>query len=76
MNVSAYGFESGESLQANWDNSDTHLGITTASVLGTISGSAGITFTVPSGAAAGEHIVIVTDAYGSGLRANVPFTVQ
>jgi virginiamycin B lyase len=75
VTVEGYGFGSMETVGITWDVPRTFLGRVTADLHGTFSGSATLTFSVPSGAAPGKNVVYghgqATGSIGSGS-----FTVE
>lgn len=77
--VTGFGFAANETVQVYWDNTQTNLGLTSANVDGTFSGSAAIVFTVPFGATPGTHTIEVngsSQGMVTGLTADVQFVVR
>jgi hypothetical protein len=77
--VTGFGFAANETVQVYWDNTQTNLGLTSANVDGTFSGSAAIVFTVPFGAMPGTHTVEVngrSQGMVTGLTADVQFVAR
>ena len=66
VTVEGYGFESMETVGIIWDVPRTFLGRATADLHGTFSGSAALTFSVPSGASPGKNVV-----YGHGQATGI-----
>jgi virginiamycin B lyase len=66
VTIEGYGFGSMETVGIAWDVPRTFLGKVTADLHGTFSGSATLTFSVPSGAAPGKNVV-----YGHGQATGI-----
>jgi hypothetical protein len=70
-----YGFGAADLIYLYWDDLNTSLGVGTADASGSFTGTAGISFTVPAGAAPGIHTIIAVDQLGPA-QATGTFTVQ
>jgi len=75
VTAQGFGFGSFEEVKIHWDNPAILLGTVTANVNGALTGSAALTFTVPTGSPAGVHKVL---GKGSATLAvgQATFTVQ
>lgn len=69
---SGFGFER---VKIYWDNFQTYLGTANANIHGSFTGTAAFTFSVPTGTAAGVHVVIVQGEKSRAV-AHARFTVE
>ncbi len=68
-----YGFER---VKIYWDNFQTYLGTASANIHGSFTGPAAFTFSVPTGAAPGVHVVMIVQGEKSRAVAHAKFTVE
>jgi len=73
VTVTGHDFGSLQQITISWSNPKIVLGTVMSDVHGTFAGSGALTFTVPTGSAAGSHKISAIGASASGYA---EFTVQ